>query len=122
MREGAQVATDVAAMSRVDAIVAVLRQAGAPMSPTEIGRAQAVAEAMEHIPGCGEARGSPAAAQGRRGRRGAGSDRRCAVPTEVGRALVAQGRPEGTRQTITAPLTVCASTTPWCATAGGGTW
>ena len=57
LREGAEVATHLAAMSRVDAIVAVLRQAGAPMSPTEIGR-----------------------------------------------ALVAGGRPEDSRQTITATL------------------
>ena len=39
LREGSAVATDVAAASRVDAIVAVLRQGGAPLSPTEIGRA-----------------------------------------------------------------------------------
>ncbi|QBI21041.1 hypothetical protein ER308_16655 [Egibacter rhizosphaerae] len=47
LREGAQVATDVAAMSRVDAIVAVLRHAGAPMSPTEIGRALVAAGRAE---------------------------------------------------------------------------
>ena len=39
LREGAAVATDVAAASRVDAIVAVLRQAGGPLSPSEIDRA-----------------------------------------------------------------------------------
>ena len=39
LREGSQVATDVAALSRVDAIVAVLREAAGPLSPTEIGRA-----------------------------------------------------------------------------------
>ena len=39
LRDGSAVATDVAAASRVDAIVAVLRQAAAPLSPTEIGRA-----------------------------------------------------------------------------------
>ncbi len=57
LREGSQVATDVAALSRVDAIVAVLREAAAPLSPAQIGE-----------------------------------------------ALVAAGRPEDSRQTITASL------------------
>lgn len=42
LREGARVATEIAAMSRVDAIVAVLRQAGGS-SLAEIGQARVAA-------------------------------------------------------------------------------
>ncbi len=47
LREGAEAPTDIAAMSRVDAIVAVLRQAGGSMSPAEIGQALVAAGRAE---------------------------------------------------------------------------
>ena len=43
LRESAEATTDIAATSRFDAIDGVLRQAGSPLSPTEIGQALAAA-------------------------------------------------------------------------------